>query len=118
MIRVLTALLLSLVLAVTSVTLAVARGQSAGQSAGLTEMVICSDGVARTVFVDASGVPVDHAAHHCPDCLLALDQPRPLAVPVRIAPVALAAVAPALADDAETPRPVRAAPPRGPPVLS
>lgn len=63
--RTFSALLLSLVLAVTSVTLAVSRGQAAG----LSEMVICSDGAAVTVTVDAQGNPVERP-HHCPDCLV------------------------------------------------
>lgn len=110
--RVLSALVLSLVLAVTSVTLAVSRGQAAG----LSEMVICSDGAAVTVTVDAQGNPVERP-HHCPDCLVqaAADWSAP---PVIAAPATLSRLRfalPARPDVAERTSPNPAA--RGPPTL-
>ena len=56
-------------LAVLSV-LSVGWMQARGAGHGLTEMVICADGVEKTISVDASGTPVEPAdCTHCPDCL-------------------------------------------------
>lgn len=113
MIRMLSALFLTLALAVTSVSQAVARGQDAG----LTEMVICANGLAVSVHVDAAGNIAD-PPHHCPDCLLALAPADPAprlpqpAVLSRDAVTGLCAP-----QDAPCTAP-RAAAPRGPPALS
>ena len=72
--RALTSFLLALLLAVTSVTFASARVQEVGT----TQMVICAQGAALLVTLDAAGNPVQ-MPHHCPDCLAALP---PLPVPV------------------------------------
>lgn len=77
--RAITAFGLCLFLALTSVTLAVARG--AAQPVG--EMVLCTDGVPRTLHVDADGRPTA-PPHVCPDCLLAFyaaDARDPLSAP-------------------------------------
>ena len=113
MMRLLAALFLSVVLAMTSVTLAVARAQPAG----VAEMVICSDGAAVTVLIDAQGNPVE-VPHHCPDCLTALATAHATLPAARITPVLWARVAPPSGAKAVAIHPVRAAPPRGPPVLS
>lgn len=65
--RALTSILLALLLAVTSVTFASARVQEAGT----TQMVICAQGAALLVTLDAAGNPIQ-MPHHCPDCLAAL----------------------------------------------
>ncbi|OYU17513.1 MAG: hypothetical protein CFE34_15375 [Rhodobacteraceae bacterium PARR1] len=64
--RALTSIFLALLLAVTSVTFASARVQAVG----ITQMVICTQGAARLVTLDAAGNPVE-MPHHCPDCLAA-----------------------------------------------
>lgn len=77
--RALSSLLLALMLAVTSVTFAAARVQEVGT----TQMVICSQGAARLVTLDAAGNPVQ-MPHHCPDCLVAFPPlPLPAAVVAR-----------------------------------
>lgn len=113
MMRLLSALFLSVVLAVTSVLLAVARGQPAG----VADMVICSDGAAVTVRIDAQGNPVA-ARHHCPDCLTAIATAGAAPHAPLGTQVLWARVAPPSAVKAIAIHPVRAAPPRGPPVLS
>lgn len=85
--RLLTSLLLSLVLAVTSVTFAAARVQAAE----LTQIVICAQGAARLVTLDAAGNPVE-APHHCPDCLAALPPPPSAVVLGLYSPVPRAVV--------------------------
>lgn len=63
--RVLTALLLSLVLALGSVSMAVARGQA--PMAGTVSL--CTDAGVVTLALDARGNPLPHGPHLCPDCL-------------------------------------------------
>lgn len=111
--RALIALFLSLILALTAVTVAVARVQDGAT----TEMVVCAEGGAMLVTLDASGNPVERL-HHCPDCTVALTGP---VLPVQ-APRHIARVAPidrtmpgADLHPARTPdRPVA----RGPPILA
>ena len=77
--RVLISIFLALLLAVTSVTFATARVQAVGT----TQMVICAQGGARLVTLDAAGTPVE-TPHHCPDCLAAVPPlPSPVAVLAR-----------------------------------
>lgn len=64
--RALISTFLALLLAVTSVTFASARVQEVGT----TQMVICTQGAALLVTLDAAGNPVE-LPHHCPDCLAA-----------------------------------------------
>lgn len=117
MTRAILSIFLSLLLAVTSATFAVARGQSAAVLAGVTEMVICSNGAAVSVLVDSAGNPVE-PHHHCPDCLVALDLPRPAGPAPQAAPVLFAQALPQPAAEVGPVRLVLAAAPRGPPVLS
>lgn len=118
MIRALSATFLALVLAVTSVTLAVARAEAAGRMPGVAEVVICADGMAMTVMVDAAGNPVAPHAHHCPDCLLALAAPDADAPGAGMAPAVSRPLAPLRPATAAPFRPLLSAAPRGPPVLS
>lgn len=66
MMRTASALLLSLLLAVTAAGFGMARGQA--RIAG--EVVLCQNGVAVSVAVDAQGNPVA-PPHLCPDCVVA-----------------------------------------------
>lgn len=68
--RVILSLILSALLALTSVGFASARVQEIG----MADMVICSNGAAMAITLDATGLPVDRP-HHCPDCLSALPPP-------------------------------------------
>ena len=78
--RVLASIFLTLVLAVTSVTFASARVQEVGT----TQMVICTQGAALLVTLDAAGNPLQ-VPHHCPDCLAALPPlPSPVALLARL----------------------------------
>lgn len=65
--RVLTALLLSLVLAIASVSMAVARGQV---PMGAT-IALCTATGTVSVTLDANGNPQPTGPHLCPDCLSA-----------------------------------------------
>jgi hypothetical protein len=78
MLRSLACLILVLALAVGSVGAAVARGQPMA----VGQMVICADGAAAVVLVDAEGQPVGHAS--CPECLAggAADLPVASVVPL------------------------------------
>ena len=58
---------LAIVMAVTSVTMAVARGSA---PMGPT-LIICADGGAQMVTLDALGRPVP-VTHACPDCVAAV----------------------------------------------
>lgn len=68
MIRLLSAILLSLALGLASVSMAVARAESQG----VMVLTICSDEGTETVTLDAAGNPVSSSHHHCPDCLVGL----------------------------------------------
>lgn len=64
----------TLILALVLCLSGLAQGHAlAGAPAGAMEMVICADGEARSVLVDADGHPVDHeqgcAQDLCPDCV-------------------------------------------------
>lgn len=108
--RVLTSLLLALLLAVTSVTFAAARVQEAGT----TQMVICAQGAALLVTLDAAGNPVQ-MAHHCPDCLASLPPaPGPTAFAERLNAPRLVILSPACAQSLPTAA-LRVARARGPP---
>ncbi|WP_435259737.1 DUF2946 family protein [Thioclava sp. FR2] len=68
MIRLLSAILMSLALGLASVSMAVARAESQG----VIVLTICSDEGTETVTLDAAGNPVSSSHHHCPDCLVGL----------------------------------------------
>jgi hypothetical protein len=107
------ALILSLLLAVTSVTQAIARGQGTG----VTEAVICANGMAITVLLDAQGNPVPQHAH-CPDCLVLAHAAGDTARLPEFRPAARPDPVVALRPLSAPPAPIAAAAPRGPPVLS
>lgn len=110
--RAVISLLFALLLAVTSVTFAAARVQEIGA----TQMVICAQGAARLVTLDAAGNPIE-VPHHCPDCLAALPPvPSPVTLPGRPTSPRLVLLPPA---QAQIPPQGAARSPwaRGPPVL-
>lgn len=64
-------------LALTSVTMAPRYGPMG------TSVVICANGMAQTVILDANGHKVPFT-HSCPDCIVvAAHVPRPIAMPQR-----------------------------------
>jgi hypothetical protein len=70
---------LAITLALTSVTMALARHYG---PIG-TSVVICANGMAQTVTLDANGHKVPFT-HSCPDCIVvAMHVPRPIAMPQR-----------------------------------
>lgn len=84
--RVLSALLLSLVLAIASVAMAVARGQAPMGPI----ITLCTDGGTVSVTLDANGAPVSTPSHLCPDCLGAaaifdVTAPYQLTAPIHVA---------------------------------
>ncbi|WP_299621870.1 hypothetical protein [uncultured Tateyamaria sp.] len=82
MMRMLSALLLSLVLAVTSHSAGMARGASTA----VDQIVICTGFGATVIHMDADGQPTQ-APHLCPDCvvhLLAVDVPTVKATPLTL----------------------------------
>lgn len=113
--------LLTLLLALALSVSGLAQGHAAtGVPAGAMEVVICADGVAQSVFIDANGAPVDPdprcMRELCPDC-----------VPVKAGALTAAPAQPGrpLARRRAVPRPVRtiharrrpqAAQPRAPPT--
>lgn len=78
MLRMFSALILSLVLGLASVTMAVARAQTVGAD----QITICSGYGIVSIAVDSQGNPVG-PVHPCPDCLAGLalgPLPEPAAV--------------------------------------
>ena len=70
---------LALMLALTSVTMVQARHYGPMG----TSVVICANGMAQTVILDANGHKVPFT-HNCPDCIVvAAHVPRPIAMPQR-----------------------------------
>lgn len=66
--------LLTVLLALALCLSGLAQGAAAaGTGSGAMEVEICADGAARSILVDASGMPIDsdqHCAHErCPDCV-------------------------------------------------
>lgn len=109
--RAITSLLLAFLLAVTSVTFAAARVQEVGT----TQMVICTQGSARLVTLDAAGNPVE-LPHHCPDCLAAFPAPpSPVICPARAGGSFAVAFLPGQAQTAPKAA-LRMALARGPPI--
>lgn len=102
---------LALLLALTSVTMAEARHYGpAGAS-----MVICSNGVAQTITLDANGRKLPFT-HNCPDCIgVTLDVPAVIALPQR--PDFSRKIVVALPHAARVQAIWRHADARGPPVL-
>jgi hypothetical protein len=112
-----TALFRSLVAAfaiVATVLTAGAVGAARGQAMAAGEIVICANGAAVTIAVDAEGNPTG-APHWCPDCVLSL-LAGPIAGPAPGAPRAVAAdaVPATFASLRAAPR-AAAHPARGPP---
>ncbi|MGV8987156.1 MAG: hypothetical protein ACOH2H_12835 [Cypionkella sp.] len=68
----LTCLLLSLTLALAGATTAAARLSMAAEADLLTEVVVCAEGGAHVVTLNAAGKPVAHkstgSCTHCPEC--------------------------------------------------
>ncbi len=92
-----------------------AVGAARGQAMAVGEIVLCANGMAVTVPVDADGQPTG-VPHWCPDCVLTLLTGLPAAPPLPAAPGGLSA-APRAAAEARAVHapPVPSSPARGPP---
>jgi hypothetical protein len=92
-----------------------AVGAARGQAMAVGEIVLCANGMAVTVPVDADGQPTG-VPHWCPDCVLTLFTGLPAVPPLPAAPGGLSAAPRAAAEAQAVHAPPAPVPPaRGPP---